>query len=167
MLIFTPLMRAKLGFAAPLSQKQAIVWSLLKKGHSVVDIAEKLKTTRQFVNQTKLAAEARLSGALMDAAQANQIQVTRSYPNLGVLLGYHPGLKRRAIVTYSARLGIKVWYWFDNPEEVTDKEFLSQTRAYLLELADERGLEVKGADEIHPAVLAQLVFTELIPELKA
>ena len=160
-------MRAKLGFAAPLSQKQAMVWSLLKKGYSVVAIAEKLKTTRQFVNQTKLAAEARLSGALMDAAQANQIQVTRAYPNTGVLLGYHPGLKRRAIVTYSARLGIKVWYWFDNPEEVTDKEFLSQTRAYLLELADERGLEVEGADEIHPAKLAQLVFAELIPELKA
>jgi hypothetical protein len=160
-------MKTKTGFAAPLSQKQAIVWSLLKKGHSVVDIAEKLKTTRQFVNQTKLAAEAKLSGALMDAAQANQIQVTRAYPNLGVVLGYHPGLKRRAIVTYSARLGIKVWYWFDNPEEVTDKEFLSQTRGYLLELADERGLEVKAADAIHPAVLAQLVFAELIPELKA
>jgi hypothetical protein len=159
-------MRTMPGFAAPLSQKQAMVWSLMKKGHSVAAIAEKLKTTRQFVNQTKLAAEAKLSGALMDAARANQIQVTSTYPKMGVLLGYHPGLKRRAIVTYSARLGIKVWYWFDNPEEVTDREFLRQTRGYLLELADERGLEVKGAGEIHPAALAKLVFAELIPELK-
>jgi DNA-binding CsgD family transcriptional regulator len=134
--MFTETM-ANSGLMAPLSQKQMTVWSLVRKGQSVASIAKKLRTTRQFVNQTKLAAEARLSSTLLDVAQANHIHVTKMYPDAGVLLGFHPGLKRRAIITYSTKLGIKVWYWFDKPEEVTDQEFLSQTRAYLLEIADE------------------------------
>ncbi|MDG7016611.1 MAG: hypothetical protein JRM82_04460 [Nitrososphaerota archaeon] len=152
---------------APLSQKQTTVWLLMRRGLSAAAIARKLKTTRQFVNQTKLAAEARLSATLLDVAQANHIHVTRLSPRDGILLGYHPGLKQRAIITYSTKNGIKVWYWFDNPEEVTDQEFLSQTRAYLLDIANERGLEIKNAVTMHPAKLAQALFSELIPELRA
>ncbi|MDG7009034.1 MAG: hypothetical protein JRN06_12550 [Nitrososphaerota archaeon] len=137
------------------------------KGQSIASIADKLKTTRQFVNQTKLTAEAKVGNALIDAARANNIQVTKTYPYEGVLLGYHPGLERRAIVTYSTEHGIKVWYWFDKPEEITDKEFLSLTRTYLLGIAHERDLIIENAEKLHPARLAQVIFSELIPELKA
>ena len=160
-------MGANWKLAAPLSEKQTTVWSLIRKGQSAASIAERLKTTRQFVNQTKLAAEARLSSTLLDVAQANHIHVTKMDPREGVLMGYHPGLKRRAIITYSTRHGIKVWYWYDRPEEVTDKEFLNQTRAYLLDIAREKGVEVEGAETLHPAKLAHLLFSELIPELKS
>ena len=152
--------------AAPLSQKQKTVWSLITKGLSAAAIADKLNTTRQFVNQTKLAAEAKLSTTLLDVAQANGLQVTKLYPKEGVLLGYHPALKRKAILTYSTNYGIKVWYWHDNPEEVTDEEFLRQTRTCLLDIAKERGIKVKDAEKMHPAKLAHLIFSELIPELK-
>jgi len=84
----------------------------------------------------------------------------------GVLLGYHPALKRKAILTYSTNFGIKVWYWHDKPEEVTDQAFLNQTRQYLLDIANERGVEIENAENIHPAKLAHLIFTKLIPELK-
>jgi DNA-binding CsgD family transcriptional regulator len=153
--------------AAPLREKQTTVWSLVRKGQSAAAIAEKLKTTRQFVNQTKLAAEARLSTTLLDVAQANHIHVTKMDPKEGVLLGYHPGLKRRAIITYSTKHGIKVWYWYDKLEEVTDQEFLNQTGTYLLDIARERGVEVEGRETMHPAKLAHLLFSELIPELKS
>jgi hypothetical protein len=152
---------------APLSEKQTTVWSLISKGQSAASIAEKLKTTRQFVNQTKLAAEARLSSTLLDVAQANRIHVTKLDSKEGILLGYHPGLKKKVIITYSTSHGIKVWYWYDNPEEVTNEEFLNQTRTYLLDIAKERGLEVEDAKRMHPAKLAHLVFLELIPELRA
>ena len=116
-----------------LSQKQKTIWSLLNKGLSIVAIAEKLNTTRQFVNQTKLATEAKLSTTLLDVAQANDLQVTKLYPKDGILLAYHPALKRKAIITYSTNYGIKVWYWHDNPEEeVTDPAFLNQIKQYLL-----------------------------------
>jgi hypothetical protein len=152
--------------SSPLSRKQKAVWSLISKGLSVASIADKLSTTRQFVNQTKLAAEAKLSKTLLEVAQANDLQVTRLYPKEAILLGYHPALKRKAIVTYSTSHGIKVWYWHDKPEEVTNEEFLRQTREYLLELAKERGIQVEDA-QMHPAKLAHRIFSELIPELKS
>ena len=160
-------MRASCTLASPLSQKQKTIWSLLNKGLSIVAIAEKLDATRQFVNQTKLAAEARLSTTLLDVAQANDLQVTKLYPQKGILLGYHPALNRKAILTYSTNYGIKVWYWHDNPEEVTNEEFLKQTRTYLLDIAKERGINIENAASIHPAKLAHLIFSQLIPELKA
>jgi len=153
--------------AAPLSQKQKTVWSLITKGLSAAAIADKLNTTRQFVNQTKLAAEAKLSTTLLDVAQANDLQITKLYPKEGILLGYHPALKRKAIVTYSTNYGIKVWYWHDNPEEVTNQEFLRQTREYLLDLAKERGIEVEDAAEMHPAKLASIIFSKLVPEVES
>lgn len=155
------------GLTAPLSQKQTLIWSLIRKGESVASIADRLKTTRQFVNQTKLAAEAKLSATLLDVAQANHIQVTTLRSKGGILLGFHPGLKRNAIITYSTKHGIKVWYWYDNPGEITDRGFLSQTRGYLLDIAEERGVDVKNAATVHPAKLAHRLFSELIPELRA
>ncbi len=130
-------------------------------------IAGKLRTTRQFVNQTKLAAEAKLSATLLEVARANDLQVTCVYPKEAVLLGYHPALKRKAIVTYSTSHGIKVWYWHENPEEVTNEEFLRQIRGYLLDIAKERGIVVEDAAEIHPGRLAHIIFSKLVPEVNS
>jgi DNA-binding CsgD family transcriptional regulator len=153
--------------SAPLSQQQKTVWKLLSTGLSITAIAEKLNTTRQFINQTKLAAEAKLSTTLLEVAQTNDLQITRLNAKEAILLGYHPTLKRKAIVTYTTSHGIKVWYWHDNPEEVTDPAFLNQTRQYLIDIAKERGLNVEGMEKLHPAKLAHKVFCQLIPELKA
>ena len=153
--------------ASPLTQKQKLVWSLISRGLSAATIADKLNTTRQFINQTKLATEAKLSTTLLDVAQANDLQVTKLYPKDGILLAYHPALKRKAILTYSTNYGIKVWYWHDNPEEITNEEFLKQTRKYLLDIAKERGIAIDGSEKIHPTKLAHVIFCQLIPELKA
>jgi hypothetical protein len=153
--------------ASPLTQKQKLVWSLISRGLSAAAIADKLNTTRQFINQTKLATEAKLSTTLLDVAQANDLQITKLYPKAGILLAYHPALKRKAILTYSTNYGIKVWYWHDNPEqEVTNEEFLKQTPTYLLDFAEERGITVEDAPNMHPAKLAHAIFSRLAPELK-
>jgi transcriptional regulator len=160
-------MRPNRTLTSPLSQKQKTVWSLISKGFSVVTIAEKLNTTRQFVNQTKLVAEAKLSTTLLDIAQANDLQIIKLYPKEGMLLGYHLDLKRKAIITYSTNHGVKVWYWHDNPEEVTNTEFLKQTQTYLLDLAKEKGIEIPNAAAIHPAKLAHMIFCKLVPEIES
>jgi DNA-binding CsgD family transcriptional regulator len=157
-------MRSTGNLASPLSQTQKTVWSMITKGLSTTIIADKLSTTRQFVNQTKLAAEAKLSTTLLDVAQANDLQVTKLYPQQGLLLGYHPALNRKAILTYSTNYGIKVWYWHKNAEEITNEEFLRQTRMYLLDIAKERGLEIDNAEKMHPAKLATIVFSKLMPD---
>jgi len=158
-------MRSRCSLSSPLSQKQKTVWSLISKGFSVSAIANKLSTTRQYVNQTRLTAEAKLATTLLEVAQANDLQVTRLYPKEAILLGYHPALKRKAIITYSTSHGIKVWYWHDNPEEVTNEEFLLQTRAYLIDIAKERGVEIQNVENIHPAKLAHLIFCKLLPDV--
>jgi hypothetical protein len=153
--------------SSPLSQSQKDIWALICKGFSVTNIAVKLSRTRQYVNQTRLTAEAKLATTLLDVAQVNELQVTKLNVKQAVLLGYHPTLKRKAIVTYTTSHGLKVWYWHDNPEEVTDQAFLNQTRQYLIDIAKERGIEIPQAESIHPAKLAHIVFSKLIPELKA
>ena len=152
--------------SSPLSESQKLIWSLISKGLSVSNIAEKLKTTRQYVNQTRLTAEAKLSSTLLEVAAVNSLQVTKLYPKQAILLGYHPTLKRQAIITYTTTHGLKVWYWHDNPEEITDPAFLNQTRQYLIDIAKERGITVENEGQIHPAKLAHIIFTQLIPELK-
>ena len=111
-------------------------------------------------------AEAKLSTTLLEVAQTNDLQVIRLYPKQAILLGYHPALKRKDIVTYSTNHGIKVWYWHDNPEEVTNEEFLRQTREYVLDVAKERRIEVKDAPQIHPSKLAHIIFSKLVPEVE-
>jgi hypothetical protein len=152
--------------SSPLTQSQKIVWSLISKGFTVSNIADTLKTTRQYVNQTRLTAEAKLSSILLEVAQVNDLQVTKLYPKQAILLGYHPALKRKAIITYTTGHGLKLWYWHDNPEEVTDQAFLNQTRQYLIDIAKERGIEIEETDKIHPAKLAHIIFCKLIPELR-
>ena len=153
--------------SSPLSQKQKTVWSLLSKGFSVANIADKMKTTRQFVNQTKLAAEAKISTTLLEVAQTNDLQVIRLCPKEAILLGYHPSLKRKAIVTYTTKYGMKVWYWHNKPEEENlSPDFLKQTQTYLLDVAAERGIELENAEKLHPAKLAQVIFSKLLPEVE-
>jgi len=99
---------------------------------------------------------------------ANNFQIKRPYPEKAILLGYHPALDREAVVTYTTNHGIKVWYWHDNPEEVTDEDFLHETREYLLDVAEERGIELTEEEkEIHPGRLAHILFSKLIPGLKS
>ena len=158
-------MRANFSPISPLSQKQKTVWALIREGFSVSTIATKLKTTRQYINQTRLTAEAKLSATLMEIAATNDIMVTKLYPKKAVLLGYHPGLERKAIITYTTSHGIKVWYWHDNPEEITNENFLNQTRKYVLDIAREQGVEL-DTKESHPAKLAHTLFSKLVPEVR-
>jgi hypothetical protein len=159
-------MSIKFSPASPLSQRQKTVWSLLREGFSVSAIADKMKTTRQYINQTRIIAEAKLSSTLLEVAGANDIQVTKVYPKKAILIGYHPGLQKKAIITYTTSHGVKVWYWHDNPEEITDENFLRQTRKYLSDIAREQGIEIGDLSEKHPARLAHIIFSKLVPEVR-
>lgn len=151
---------------APLTQQQKTIWKLLNQGLTVQTIADKLKTTRQYINQTRLTTEAKLTSSLLGIAEANNLQITRINPTQGILLGYHPTLNQKVIVTYSTNYGVKVWYWHNHPEQVTNKDFLKKTQAYLLDVAQERGIEIENSQIIHPAKLAECIFSKLLPEIK-
>lgn len=141
------------------------IWSLIIRGSSVSKIAENLKTTRQYVNQTRIATEAKLSSMLLQVAEINDLQVHKVNPRQAILLGYSPALQQKAIVTYTTSHGLKVWFWHDTPEDVTDPILLKNTCQYLIDIAREHGLEDIDLN-VHPGKLAKNIFCKLLPELK-
>ena len=76
------------------------------------------------------------------------MQIIKLYPEKAVLLGYHPALNRKAIITYNSNHGIKLWYWYNNPEEITNENYLSQTLKYVLEIAQEQGITLDKTETI-------------------
>jgi hypothetical protein len=152
-------------FQFPLSNKQKKIWSKIASGMPVNKLAEELNTTRQYVNQTYLVAEGKLSNVLMEFAKASDLYVISIYPRHAILLAYHPILRRKAIITYSTIHGVKLWFWHEELDENVNPELLQQTKQFLLDLAIEHGLTVTDM-KIHPAKLAQEVFCRLAPEVK-
>jgi hypothetical protein len=145
---------------------QQKVWRLLTKGFTMADIAKQLNTSPQYVHQTRRNAESKLTRAIMETAEANNIQITKIRPREGLLYGYHPALDQHAFVSYSTKGGIKIWYWHDQPETITDEAFLGHIRTYLLDLAEERSLILTDEDkQLHPAKLANKIFRHLMPEV--
>ena len=150
---------------SPLSQRQNQIWSMLGSGLSVSEVAAKLKKTFQYINQTKQTAEAKLSDALIRVGETSNLQIKRVLPKEGILWGFHPGLGLDAFVTYTSKHGMRVWYWYDDPDELSDERFLLETKMYLLNLADERRIQLDESEkQLHPALLAKRVFGRLIPE---
>jgi hypothetical protein len=150
---------------SPLSQRQNQVWAMLGSGLTVSEVASNLKKTFQYVNQTKRTAEAKLSDALIRAGETSNLQIKRVLPKEGILWGFHPGLGLDTFVTYTSKHGMRVWYWYDDPEEVTDERFLFETRNYLLNLAEERRIQLdENEKQLHPALFAKHIFSRLIPE---
>jgi hypothetical protein len=74
---------------SPLSAKQKTIWSLILKGSSVSSVAEKLKTTRQYVNQTRLTAEATLGFSMVQ--NGDHGFTIASYYNEGSAPAHPPG----------------------------------------------------------------------------
>ena len=151
---------------SPLSPRQKDVWSMLRKGLSISEVADRLDTSFQNVHQTMKNAEAKLTKALMDTATTNNIQVQWIHPDDGMLYGYHPMLNLDTIVTYSLKHGIRVWYWHENPEEIPENRFMRESKTYLLDLAEERGIKLREEDtQLHTGRLARIVFGQLVPEV--
>ena len=152
--------------AFPLTRKQGIAWALFQDGLSAVQIAKRLRTSRQYVHQTLRTAEAKIARTLRETGRRNGLDIKAIRPEKGILLGYHPVLKRNVVVTYTTRNGLRVWYWYDNPHDVRDEKLLREAREYLLNEAEERGIPLtQDQRSLHPAKLAQVVFRALLPEV--
>ena len=131
----------------------------------MIQIANQMKASRQYVQQTLKIAEGKISKCLLDAARSNDLEIRGIRPDRGALLGYNRVLGRNVVVTYTSKYGIKVWYWYDKPEEVRDEKLLDEAREYLFNQAAERGIRLSHDEKnMHPARLARTVFSKILPE---
>ena len=150
----------------PLTAKQSIAWALSQRGIPPSEIAERTKNTRQYVHQTLKIAETKVSKALLEVARSGSLQILKMQPEQGIMVGYQPMLNRNVVVTFTTKNGVKVWYWHDKPEKVTDEKLLRETREYLFNEAEERGIRLTPEEKnMHPARLAQTLFTRLLGEI--
>jgi hypothetical protein len=156
-----------MSFSGSLAPRQKMIWSLRRRGFQPVEIAEKLNTSRQFVHQTLNAADAKVSSLLTEMAEMNRIEIQHVDVKNGILAGYHRGLETQVVICYSGKNGLRVWYWYENPDACEECKLIHQCKNYLLDEAEEYGIPLTPDEKkLQPAKLARTVFSRLMPELK-
>jgi hypothetical protein len=148
-----------------LTPNQSRVFDLVTEGLSFSDIARKLSVTKQHIHQTYHLTTSLILSGLIDVARVNQVEVRKVDPARGVLWGYSPWLGSQVFITFTPKRGVRVWNWVERPDEVHDRELLEAAKSYLIELTTRNKIILTSKEEaLHPAKLAQLVFSRLVPE---
>jgi transcriptional regulator len=146
-----------------LTSRQKQIWNLKSKGLLQVDIARRLGVTRQSVHKALSAANNKVSQALEEAAKINKIRVKTVDPTDGVLVGYSREFKTDALITFSARNGVQVWYRHEGDCKNCDQ--LQDCRAMLLAEAEDRNTQLpENSDSMLPSKLAEILFSKIIGE---
>ena len=146
-----------------LTPKQRKYWGLRRSGLTQAEISREMNVTRQTVNKAFNAVDSRVSRALLEAAQVNRIEINRVDTEKGFLLGRSPSLGMEALVTFSERNGIQVWYRGEG--DCSDCSWLSSCKQKLLIEAEERGIQLpEEAEDVEPSKLAEALFKKIMEE---
>jgi hypothetical protein len=146
-----------------LTPKQRKYWDLRRSGLTQAEISRKMDVTRQTVNKTLDAIDSRISRALLEAAQVNRIETSQLNPKKGFLIGRSPSLGMDALITFSERNGIQIWYKGESRcFECTGRKSCKQK---LLIEAEDRDIKLpEKAEEMEPSKLADILFKKIIEE---
>lgn len=149
--------------AGYLTSKQKLIWDLKSNGFSEVNIARKLEVTRQTVHKALNIANSKVYVALEEAAKINKIRAKTIDPTKGILVGYSPDFKTKALITFSAKNGVQIWYKHEGDCKNCDQ--LQVCREMLLAEAKDRNVQLpKNADSMLPSKLAETLFSKITGE---
>ena len=144
-----------------LTARQKQIWALQGKGLIEADIGRRLKVTRQTVHKALNIANKKVSKALLETAQLNKIKVERLNPAKGILIGRSRVFKTTALITFSAKNGVHVWY--KGEEDCWNCDQLQECRRILLAEAEERGIQLpENKDSMLPTKLAEILFSKIV-----
>ena len=148
-----------------LTSKQKQIWNLKNKGLLETNIARRLNITRQTVHKALNVANAKVSQSLLETARLNKIKVKTVDPADGILVGYSPEFKTDAMITFSAKNGVQIWYRHDGDCENCDQ--LQTCKAMLLDEAKDRNVQLpRDSDLMLPSKLAEIFFSKIMGERK-
>jgi transcriptional regulator len=148
-----------------LTSKQMHIWNLKNKGLSEASIARKFDVTRQTVHKALNVANAKISKALQETAKINKIKAETIDLANGILVGYSQEFKTTAMITFSARNGVQIWYRHDGDCENCDQ--LQTCRKALLAEAEERNIQLsENQNSMLPSRLAEILFSKISGERK-
>jgi hypothetical protein len=153
-------MSLRFGYLTPRQRKY---WGLRRSGSTQAEISRKMGVVRQTVNKTFNAIDSSVSKALLEAAHINRIEISRVDTEKGFLLGRSPSLGMDALVTFSERNGIQVWYRGEG--DCLECSWLSSCKQKLLIEAEERGVQLpEETEDIEPSKLAETLFKKIMEE---
>lgn len=143
-----------------LTSRQIRIWSLKGRGLIEAEIARNLDVTRQTVHKALDIANSKVSEALLETARTNRIKVENINPTNGVLVGYSPTFKTTAIITFSTRNRVQVWYKHKEHCETCDQT--NACREILLSEAEERGIQLpEEKNSMSPSRIAEILFSKI------
>ena len=146
-----------------LTSRQKRIWDLKSKDLFEADIARRLDVTRQTVHKALNIANTKVFKALQETAKLNKIKVRTVDPTKGILVGYSPEFNTTAMITFSARNGVQIWYRHEGDCENCDQ--LQICRTTLLVEAEEREIQLpENKDSMLPSELAEILFSKIIGE---
>ena len=146
-----------------LTPTQRTIWNLKSKGLPEAGVARELKVTRQTVHKALDIANAKIKDSLEEVAKINKIKIQTVNPATGVLTGYSMHFKTKAIVTFSAKTGIQLWYKHEG--DCKNCEQLGTCREALLNEAKERDIpQPENRDLFLPSDYAKTLFAKISGE---
>lgn len=146
-----------------LTSRQKRIWHLKSKGLLQASIARRLNVTRQTVHKALNVANTKVAQALLETAKINKIRVKTVDHVNGILIGYSPEFKTTAMITFSARNGVQIWYRHEGDCENCDQ--LQVCRTMLLAEAEDRNIQLpENPNSMLPSKLAEILFSKIIGE---
>lgn len=146
-----------------LTAKQRTFWGLRRRGSTQADISREMAVTRQTVNKVFNAIDSKVSKALLETAQVNRLEVSRVDSEKGFLVGRSPSLGLDALVTFSERNGIQVWY--EGEGSCSECSWFADCRRKLVAEAEERGIRLpENAEVVEPSKLADVLIKGIVEE---
>ncbi|UCH01392.1 MAG: hypothetical protein JSV20_05795 [Candidatus Bathyarchaeota archaeon] len=124
------------------------------------EISREMDVTRQTVNKTFNTVDARVSKALLEAAQVNRVEISRVNPEQGFLLGHSPSLRMDVLVTFSDRNGILIWYRGEGG--CSECSLQRSCKQKLLIEVEDRDIQLpEEAEEMEPSQLVETLFNKI------
>jgi len=146
-----------------LTPKQRSIWDLKSKGMTEANIARKLEVTRQTIHKSLNTANTRINESLEEAARINKLEIQDINPAKGFLIGYSQHFKTKALLTFSAKNGIQIWYKHEgNCEKCTKK---LACKEMLSSEAKDRGILIpEGSKPMLPSEFSEILFSKITGE---
>ena len=146
-----------------LTPTQKLIWDLKSTGLPEAGVARKLKVTRQTVHKALDIANSKVLASLEETAKINKIKIQTVNPNLGFLVGHSAHFQTEAIVTFSAKNGIQVWYRHEG--DCKNCEQLQTCKETLLEEAKDRNVPLpENITSMLPSEFAKTLFSKITGE---
>ncbi|KYK37925.1 MAG: hypothetical protein HXS46_13645 [Theionarchaea archaeon] len=139
------------------TERQFEFWLKRREGKKNVEIAQEYNITKQAVGKALQTADKKILKSLIEMARANRIEIRHIDEEKGFLSGRSTQLNRNAVIFFSKRHGMQVWY-----EHTGDCSTCGQVKKcteILTELAGELGITIRITN---PSKDAETIF-EVVP----